>query len=128
MLRKLAMLFGIVFLAVGVLGFVPAANPNGHLLGIFHVNMAHNLVHLLSGLVALMAAFTSEHASRLYFRWFGWIYGLVAVLGLVYGERPLFGIIANNMADVVLHFAIAAVSLIIGYTVRERETKLVGAV
>lgn len=128
MLRKLAMLFGIVFLAVGILGFVPAANPNGHLLGIFHVNAAHNIVHLLSGLVALMAAFTSDHASRLYFRWFGWIYGLVAVLGLFYGEQPLLGVIANNMADVVLHFAIAAVSLIIGYTVREREAKLVEAI
>ncbi|PYL96244.1 MAG: DUF4383 domain-containing protein, partial [Verrucomicrobia bacterium] len=47
------MLFGIVFLAVGILGFVPGvtSDVNGMpmLLGIFHVNTAHNLVHIVSG-------------------------------------------------------------------------------
>ena len=53
MVKTLGMLFGIVFLAVGVLGFVPGvtSDVNGMpmLLGIFHVNTAHNLVHIVSG-------------------------------------------------------------------------------
>ena len=121
MLKKLAVLFGIVFIGVGILGFIPGAAPNGHLFGIFHVNAAHNVVHILSGVIALMAGFATEHASRLYFRWFGFIYGLFALLGLVQGERPLLGIIANNYSDVVLHFVIAGAALLIGFVVPERR-------
>ena len=71
MLRKMATIFGVVFLIVGVLGFVPGTTENGHLLGIFHVNPAHNVVHILSGLAALLAARASEHAAQNYFRIFG---------------------------------------------------------
>src|SRR5438132_3618228 len=47
MIKTAALLFGIVFLLIGILGFVPAVTPdNGMLLGIFHVNTAHNIVHL----------------------------------------------------------------------------------
>jgi hypothetical protein len=119
MLRKICILFGIVFVAVGVLGFVPGVTEHGHLLGIFHVNPAHNAVHILTGIVAIIAGSASNHAARIFFRVFGLIYGLVAVLGFVYGDRPIFGIISNNMADTWLHVGIAAVSLLLGFVVRE---------
>lgn len=115
MIKSAAVVFGIVFLAVGILGFVPAVTKDEMLLGIFHVNMAHNIVHLAAGAAALLAGLTSSGAARVYFRVFGVIYGLVAVLGLIQGNEPLLGIISNNMADVWLHFAIAAVSLILGF-------------
>jgi hypothetical protein len=124
MLGKFAVGFGIVLLLVGVLGFVPGAAPNGHLLGIFHINVAHNLVHLLTGAAALLCGLTSEHASRTFFRVFGVIYGLVAILGLFSGDQPVLGIIANNMADVVLHLAIAAFSLVLGFVVRTPAAQL----
>ena len=54
MAKTLAVLFGIVFLLVGILGFVPAVTKDEMLLGIFHVNAAHNCVHLLSGVAALL--------------------------------------------------------------------------
>jgi hypothetical protein len=119
MLKSISILFGVIMLVVGVLGFVPGAAPNGHLLGMFHVNAFHNMVHVLSGLAALIAGITSTHAARLFFRIFGVIYGLVAVLGFFYGPEPIFGILANNMADTWLHVAIAAVSLLLGFAVRE---------
>src|SRR5688572_16032963 len=106
-LKIAALAFAAVFLLVGILGFVPAAAPSEMLLGIFHVNAAHNVVHLLSGAVALICGLTSSHASRLYFRIFGIVYGLVAVLGLIQGDTHLLGLISNNMADVWLHFAIS---------------------
>ena len=120
MTKTLALLFGAVFVLVGILGFIPAVAPNEHLLGIFHVNAAHNAVHLLSGIVALICGFAGERAAILFFRIFGIVYGLIAILGLVGGDQPILGIISNNMADVWLHIAIAAVSLLIGFGVRRR--------
>ncbi len=51
------MLFGAVFVLIGVLGFVPAFTPqdsNGMplLLGLFMVGVVHNIIHLLSGVAA----------------------------------------------------------------------------
>src|SRR5215210_2295133 len=110
-LKPAAILLGIVFLLVGILGFIPAVAPNHMLLGIFHVNAAHNVVHLLSGAVALGCGLASVAASRLYCRIFGVGYGLVAVLGFVQGDTLLLGLISNNMADVWLHVAISLAAL-----------------
>lgn len=115
MLKTFAIVFGIALVLVGILGFVPSVTPNGHLLGLFHVNALHNLIHLLSGFAALWCGFSSRYHSRLYFQIFGVIYALVAVLGFFYGYEPIFGIIANNIADAWLHVAIAAGALFLGF-------------
>lgn len=117
MAKTMAVLFGVVLLVVGVLGFVPGITKDEMLLGIFHVNAAHNVVHLLSGAVALFCGMTSVGASRNYFRIFGIVYGAVAVLGFLNpGEHTmLLGLISNNTADTWLHVAISAVSLILGF-------------
>jgi Domain of unknown function (DUF4383) len=65
MAKTLALLFGVVFLLIGILGFVPAVTPNEMLLNIFHVNAAHNAVHLLTGIVALLAGMAGVGASKL---------------------------------------------------------------
>ena len=126
MLKRIAVTFGITFLLVGILGFVPGITQGGHLLGIFHVNPAHNFVHILTGAVAIASGLSSAHASQLFFRIFGVIYGLVAVLGFVQGDGMLLGMIANNTADAWLHTGIAAVSLFLGFGVRETATAVNG--
>jgi len=117
MAKTMAVLFGLVFLVVGILGFVPAVTKDQMLLGIFHVNAAHNCVHLLSGVIALICGMMGVGASRTYFKLFGLVYAAVAVLGFLNpGDHVmLLGLISNNMADTWLHVAIAAVSLIIGF-------------
>ena len=119
MLKTIALLFGVVFLVVGILGFVPAVTPNQMLLGIFHVNTAHNVVHLLSGVVALWAGMSSTASARLYFRLFGVVYALVAVLGFLAGNGMVLGLISNNMADTALHLVIALVALTLGFLIKE---------
>ena len=119
MLKTAATLFGVVFLVVGVLGFVPGITNNEMLLGIFHVNAAHNVVHLLSGAIALWTGRTSAAYARLYFRVFGVVYGLVAVLGFYAGDGMLLGLISNNMPDTWLHVAIAVVALALGFAVKD---------
>jgi hypothetical protein len=129
MVKTMAAIFGIVFLLVGILGFVPGITDNGHLLGIFHVNAAHNVVHILSGITALIAAGMGVRAAQNYFRIFGLVYGLVAVLGFMGGDQPVLGIIANNAADNWLHVAIALVSLCLGFLpnlVGEKRTAVAG--
>ena len=122
MVKTAAILFGVVFLLVGILGFVPAVTKDQMLLGIFHVNAAHNCVHLLSGVVALFAGMTSAGAARWYFRIFGLVYGLVAVMGFFVGDGMLLGLISNNAAVTWLHVGIAAVSLILGFMPASAET------
>ncbi|PYI93869.1 MAG: TonB-dependent receptor [Verrucomicrobia bacterium] len=123
MVKTMAVLFGVVFLVVGILGFVPAVTKDQMLLGIFHVNTAHNAVHLLSGVVALLCGMSGAGASRWYFRIFGLVYGAVAVMGFMAGgDTMLLGLISNNMADTWLHVGIAAVSLLLGFMPASTET------
>nr|WP_284289648.1 DUF4383 domain-containing protein [Angustibacter aerolatus] len=94
--RTVARLVGVVFLVVGVLGFVPgvtsdfsrmemAGDPShAMLLGIFRVSVLHNVLHLLFGVAGLVL---SSHASGA--RWY-LVGGGLAYLGLaVYGQAHL---------------------------------------
>jgi hypothetical protein len=121
MLKKIAIAFGIVFIIVGILGFVSAVTPNGRLLGYFEVNAAHNLVHLATGVIAVIVGFVSEKVARLFFQIFGVIYALVALLGFFTGNQPLLGIVAINAADNWLHVLIAIVALYLGFGMKIAE-------
>jgi hypothetical protein len=114
LVQKAATVFGVGFVVVGILGFIPLFTPNGHLLGIFEVNGVHNVIHLLSGIAALVASKTHRY-SRLYFQVFGIVYGLVTVLGIFAGDNDLLGIMAHNVADIFLHAIITAAALYFGF-------------
>lgn len=120
MAKTLALLFGVIFLVVGALGFVPAATHDVDgmpmLLGIFHVNFAHNVVHLASGAVFLLCGMAGAGAARAFFKIFGLVYALVAALGFVPSNATsIMGLISNNPADTWLHVGLALVMLIIGF-------------
>ena len=122
MVTKAAKLFGYVFLAIGVLGFVPGITTDNHLLGIFHVDALHNVIHLASGAVALWAASAGPATARRYFQIFAFVYGLVTLLGLLAGDDDILGVLANNMADVVLHLLITVGSLYFGFVAKDDNT------
>ncbi len=123
MLKRAALVFGAVFILIGILGFIPVVAPPSEeagwslLFGLFAVNAIHNWVHLLSGIVALIVGFRSEAASRMYFRVFGVIYALVALIGIFVGRGFLLGM-AHNVPDIFLHVVIAAVALYLGFAGR----------
>lgn len=56
--RMYAQVFGIVFLLVAILGFIPATNQGilNNLLG-YPVNLLYNVVHLVTGVLGIMAGF-----------------------------------------------------------------------
>ncbi|HWO07687.1 MAG TPA: DUF4383 domain-containing protein [Candidatus Paceibacterota bacterium] len=117
MVQTLAWVFGIVLTLVGILGFVPGVTTDGMLLGIFHVDALHNIIHIVTGLAALAAAW-GMYSSRLYFQVFGVVYAVVTVVGFVQGDTVL-GLFGVNMADNLLHLAIAAVALYAGFMMKD---------
>ena len=123
MAKQVAVVFGIVMLVIGILGFVPAVNtagPSGTsytlLLGIFAINPLHNVIHLATGASALAAGLYGSGAyARMYFLVFGIVYALITLIGvtgiLFDSHGSLLGIVPINGADNVLHLAITVLSL-----------------
>jgi GTP cyclohydrolase III len=109
MQKTILTILGVVFLAIGVLGFV--SDP---LLGIFEVDTLHNIIHILSGALALVAVSMGANAMNTFSRIFGVVYGIVAVLGFVSGDNVL-GLIMVNAADNVLHLVLAVIFLYLGF-------------
>lgn len=115
MAKKYVMVLGIILVALGALGFVSPLAPNDNLFGIFAVSTNHSLVYLLAGLVALAAVAGGGDYVRLYAKVFGVIFGLITVLGFMVGDGEVLGLINVNQADNVLHLAIAASALYVGF-------------
>lgn len=122
--RLLGVIFGAVYVVVGLLGFTVTAGTGffategGLLLGIFEVNMFHNVAHLLIGAALLIAGLSSVQAAKTTNTTIGAAYLLLGILGLfIVGSA--FNVLALNAADHVLHFASAAVLLGVGLGVEK---------
>jgi hypothetical protein len=110
--RTAGLILGIVFIVVGILGFIPNPIISEQDGAIFKVNLLHNIVHLASGAVILAGVYS--FGSALGLKIIGVVYAVVAILGLVMRADPMFGI-AMNMADHVLHVVLAVVILYAGF-------------
>ena len=133
--RMFARIWGILFLVVGIAGFIPGlttehSHPDvtldaglGLELGLFPVNVAHNAVHLLFGVWGLLAA-RSMKAATTYGKGVATAYGLLTVLGLIPAAKlwTLFGLVPLYGHDVWLHALLAAVATYYGFAPHDRET------
>lgn len=118
MLRFIAVVFGIGFIFAGVAGFLPHFTTDGLLFGYFEVNTVHNIIHIVSGVIAIMAA-TKYSYTRLYFIIFGLVYAVVTILGFVLNGDLSFMWMHVNMADNFLHLGISLLSLFLGFTAKK---------
>ncbi|MBX4198119.1 DUF4383 domain-containing protein [Candidatus Parcubacteria bacterium] len=116
MAKKLAVVFGIVFVLVGVLGFF--SNPIVGTDGYFVTDTIHNVVHLLIGIVLLIGAGAGEGASALWLKIFGVVYLVLFVDGLIEGDM-LLGFVKQNTHDTYFHLVLGIVLLIAGFTARK---------
>lgn len=119
------MLVAILFLLVGVLGFIPGITTGyddltwaGHhseamLLGLFNVSVLHNLVHLAFGAVGLLMA-RAVGPARTYLIGGGAIYAVLWLYGLVIDRDSSANFIPVNTADNWLHFGLAIVMIGLG--------------
>jgi hypothetical protein len=92
------------------------------LLGIFHVNAVHSIVHIVSGAIFLFASMSGPAAARLWFQIFGVIYAIVAIFGFMTPEGLLLGMISNNVATTWLHVVLALAMLAIGFFSPRQQT------
>jgi hypothetical protein len=135
--RTVAAVFGVVYLLIGVLGFIPGVvsggapagmeSASGSLLGIFPINAVHNIVHLLIG-AALLYGATGRDAAVGVLKVVGGAYVLFGVLGIISPDG--FGILPLGGNDILLHFATGAILLIAAFMDRDdrrevRETRAV---
>jgi hypothetical protein len=131
--QKAALAVGAVFLAVGVLGFVPGITTNydqltfaGHhsdaaLLGIFNVSVLHNLVHLAFG-VAGIALARRFNGARSYLIGGGVVYLVIFIYGLVIDHDSAANFVPVNDADNWLHLGLAVAMIALGAALgRTRE-------
>ena len=122
--KNAAMLFGVVFLIVGVLGYVP--NPVVGPAGIFLTNPLHNIIHLVSGIALLAGAYTSLGSSMM-LKIVGVVYGLVAVCGFFMVMDGMMMGVAINDADKWLHVALAIAILAAGFMLPDDKPAAVAA-
>lgn len=113
--KTLAGTIGLAFLAPGLLGFIP--NPIVHEHGVFAVNTAHNLVHILTACAFFLGAAQRESIALLFIRIGGIAYLGVAALGFLTSGDMLLGFIHINQADRWLHLGLAIAILAVGFAV-----------
>jgi hypothetical protein len=123
--QLIALAFGIVFLLVGILGFIPGITTNygtmrfaGHesqaeLLGLFQVSVLHNIVHLLYGVVGV-ALSRRPSSARGYLVVGGLIYLILWIYGLVVDGASAANFVPLNTADNWLHLGLAVVMVLLG--------------
>lgn len=117
MAKTVATLVGVVFIAVGIIGFF---SPN--LLGA-HLGTAHNVVHLVSGAISLyLGTKGSLAAARQFCIVFGLVYGLLGVVGYLAGTGPEHMLdlkyLMLGTRDHIIHIVIAVLYLIGGFSTK----------
>ena len=110
---------GAIFILVGVLGFVP--NPLLAPDGLFAVNSAHNMFHVITGAIFLLGAYRCADQADILFKAIGSAYVAVTILGFLTSGNMLLGVIHINQADKWLHLALALGILGLGYVLPNRR-------
>ena len=123
MTKTILDIIGTVFVVVGIAGFVSPGLAGTHL------STTHNVIHLVSGALALWFGLKGTLNSARMFSWiFGIVYGLLGVAGMVLGQPgvatmhhmgtdpKLFTVIPNVLElgrnDHILHIVIGAVFIV----------------
>lgn len=128
MAKTVCKILGVVFILVALVGFVvgkPADPMTPNFIGT-HLTLSHNLVHLISGAVALYFGFSATlSAARLFCIIFGVVYGLLGVCGFLLGsgEDRMFEALAGlgvhlGTMDHVVHILLGVVFLAGGFLTR----------
>ena len=123
--QKGAAAFGVVFLLVGVLGFVPgittgysgmrfAGGSTAQLFGYFEVSVLHNAVHLLFGVAGLVLARTAPRARR-YLLWGGAVYAVLFFYGVAIEYQSNLNFVPVDDADNFLHLTLAVAMVTLSF-------------
>jgi hypothetical protein len=110
-------LIGATLLIAGIIGFFYSASFGSPgevdaVIGVLDVNAWHNIVHILSGLLGVLAFRAGAQASRTYALAFGLVYLVVAIWGLIIGSHEsILGFIPVNTEDNILHLILGLLGI-----------------
>ena len=124
MANRIATILGIVFLLVGVAGFVMPG-----VLGM-HLSLAHNIIHLVSGAISLYLGLKgTPQAAKTFCIVFGAVYLLLGIAGFVpgSGEGRMLTVLPGQLelgtVDHVIHVIFGALFLIGGFATKTLATR-----
>lgn len=120
--KTAAIVIGLIFLAVGLLGFVSNPIVGASQDAIFHTDKVHNIVHIVSGALFLLIAIAAPAAASTFLKIFGIVYlGLgiygMATMGSVETQK-LLGFLHVNKNDNYLHIGLGLVIFLAGFARR----------
>ena len=117
--RLYALVFGVVLVVAGIIGFFYNAtftsdeSVHDDVFGILSVNGWHNVVHIATGLLGLLAFGAGAYAARAYALGLGLVYIAVAIWGFVIGSGDsILSVVPVNTEDNVLHAVIGVIGLL----------------
>lgn len=132
--RVFALLVGIVFTVIGVVGFVLTSSMKlGEVFGVFDVDLVHNIFFVVTAALAFLAVLAARPRTfNLAFGVFYLVWGLAGLIPALYfpagtygTDSGLFlGIMHNNVADHILHLVAGALGLLVGM-LPSREARMV---
>jgi hypothetical protein len=123
-----ALIFGVVLVAAGIIGFFysSAFGSPGEVdavLGILDVNAWHNIVHIATGALGLLAFAGGYDYARKYALGLGAVYIVVAIWGFIIGDgESILGFIPVNTEDNFLHLLIGVAGIGAGLATPATET------
>jgi hypothetical protein len=109
--RTYAIVFGVVYTLVGLIGFTVSTTLATATLIVFPVNVVHNIVHLLIGLIGIGAFFSGRAVP--YCRGMAVLFAILTVAGFL--PQPLLGIVPLGGFDIPLHAATAILAGLAGW-------------
>lgn len=122
--KSAALLIGIIFIAVGALGFIDNPIIGESEEAIFHADRFHNLVHIISGVLFVLIALAAPSVAGGFMILFGLIYLALGIIGYVSfgkdGFGAVLGILHVNAADNYLHIGLGLVILLAGIVTRRQ--------
>ena len=116
--KTAALILGLIFLAVGLLGFMPNPIVGESHNALFHADAVHNGVHIVSGILFLLVALAAPARAGLFLKVFGVVYLLLGILGMATigseGMTELLGFLPVNGPDNYLHIGLGIVIFLAG--------------
>jgi len=122
--RLYATLVGGTLVVAGIIGFFYSSSFGGpgdvdDVFGILAVNGWHNVVHILTGGLGLLAA---GYAARQYALGLGAVYILIAIWGFIIGSGDnILGFIPVNTEDNFLHLILGVLGIAAGLATPEER-------
>ena len=116
--KSWSVIFGVIFIAVGCLGFIDNPIIADSDTAMFHADKLHSIVHIASGVLFLLFGMAAPGSAGGFLIFFGIVYLALGVIGLIQfgtgGMGKIFGILHVNGADNFLHIALGLVIFIAG--------------